>query len=56
MTFDAPAPLTADRMAMWVNGNVGKNGPIWMMPSHYVKQFHPKYGKDVPEDWDASAA
>ena len=53
MTFDAPAPLTADRMAMWVNGNVGKNGPIWMMPSHYVKQFHPKYGKDVPKNWDS---
>ncbi len=52
MTFDAPAPLTADRMAMWVNGNIGKNGPIWMMPSHYVKQFHPKYGKNVPADWD----
>ena len=42
MTFDAPAPLTADRMAMWVNGSIGKNGPIWMMPSHYVKQFHPE--------------
>src|SRR6478752_4071699 len=53
MTFDAPAPLTADRMAMWVNGNVGKNGPIWMMPSHYVKQFHPKYGKNVPDNWDS---
>ena len=53
MTFDAPAPLTADRMAMWVNGNIGKNGPIWMMPSHYVKQFHPKYGKDVPKNWDS---
>ena len=44
MTFDAPAPLTADRMAMWVNGNIGKNGPIWMMTSHYLKQFHPKTG------------
>ena len=52
MTFDAPAPLTADRMAMWVNGNIGKNGPIWMMPSHYLKQFHPKYGKNVPDNWD----
>jgi peptide/nickel transport system substrate-binding protein len=52
MTFDAPAPLAADRMAMWVNGNIGKNGPIWTMPAHYLKQFHPKTGKDVPEDWD----
>lgn len=52
LKFDAPAPLTADRMAMWVNGNIGKNGPIWMMPAHYLKQFHPKTGKDVPDDWD----
>jgi peptide/nickel transport system substrate-binding protein len=52
MTFDAPAPLTADRMAMWVNGNIGKNGPIWVMPSHYLKQFHPGTGKNVPDDWD----
>ncbi len=52
MTFDAPSPLTADRMAMWVNGNIGKNGPIWLMPSHYLKQFHPKFGKNVPDNWD----
>jgi peptide/nickel transport system substrate-binding protein len=52
MTFDAPAPLTADRMAMWVNGNIGHNGPIWVMPSHYLKQFHPDTGKNVPDDWD----
>ena len=53
LTFDAPAPLTADRMALWVNGNVGRNGPIWMMPSHYLQQFHPDTGTDVPDDWDA---
>ncbi|QGN32765.1 ABC transporter substrate-binding protein [Microlunatus sp. Gsoil 973] len=52
LTFDAPAPLTADRMAMWVNGNIGHNGPIWVMPSHYLKQFHPDTGKNVPDDWD----
>jgi len=52
MSFDAPAPLTGDRLAMWVNGNIGRNGPIWMMPSHYLKQFHPKYNKSVPDDWD----
>ena len=23
-----------------------------MMPSHYLKQFHPEYGKNVPKDWD----
>jgi peptide/nickel transport system substrate-binding protein len=23
-----------------------------MLPSHYVKQFHPKYNKKVPKNWD----
>ena len=40
-------------MAAYVNGAIGKNGAIWMMPSHYLKQFHPDYGKNVPKDWDA---
>ncbi|GAB3915698.1 peptide ABC transporter substrate-binding protein [Microlunatus endophyticus] len=53
LTFDTPAPLTADRMAAWVNGNTGRNGPIWTMPHHYLKQFHPSGGKDVGKDWDA---
>jgi peptide/nickel transport system substrate-binding protein len=50
MTFDAPAPLTADRLAMWVNGTIG-NGPKWMAPRHYAEQFHPKYNKSVPKNW-----
>jgi peptide/nickel transport system substrate-binding protein len=53
MTFDAPAPMTADKLAAWANGGNGDNGPIWMMPKHYLKQFHPKYGKNVPKDWDS---
>ena len=53
LTFDTPAPLTADRMAAYANGNIGKNGAIWMMPSHYLKQFHPDTGKNIPNDWDA---
>jgi peptide/nickel transport system substrate-binding protein len=52
MTFDAPAPLTADRLAMWVNGAIGLNGPTWVLPKHYAKQFHPKYNKSVPKNWD----
>ncbi|MFC7625580.1 ABC transporter substrate-binding protein [Microlunatus sp. GCM10028923] len=52
LTFDTPAPLTADKIAAWVNGNIGGNGPIWMMPSHYLKQFHPETGKDIPDNWD----
>ncbi|HET9224585.1 MAG TPA: ABC transporter substrate-binding protein [Roseiflexaceae bacterium] len=49
MTFDAPTPLTADRLAMWVNGFIG---PRWVAPAHYMKQFHPKYNtaaKDYAE-------
>ncbi|HEY9293233.1 MAG TPA: ABC transporter substrate-binding protein, partial [Microlunatus sp.] len=53
LTFDTPAPLTADRMAAYANGNIGKNGATWMMPSHYLKQFHPDTGKNVPKDWDS---
>jgi peptide/nickel transport system substrate-binding protein len=50
MTFDAPAPLTADRLAMWTNG-YGGNGPTWIVPSHYAKKFHPKYNKNAPKNW-----
>ena len=50
MTFDAPAPLTADRLAMWVKGTVG-NGAKWMVPAHFAKKYHPKYTKSAPKDW-----
>ncbi|MBM7785527.1 ABC transporter substrate-binding protein [Tenggerimyces flavus] len=53
MTFDAPAPLTAQRIAMWVNGPM-QNGPWWMVPAHYAKQFHPKYNKSAPKNWAAA--
>jgi len=33
---------------MWVNRGVG---PTWMEPKHYLSQFHPKYNKDVPDNW-----
>ncbi|MFD2079061.1 ABC transporter substrate-binding protein [Actinopolymorpha cephalotaxi] len=50
MKFDAPAPLTADRLAMWVKGTNG-NGPKWMVPAHFAKQYHPKYNKKVGKSW-----
>jgi peptide/nickel transport system substrate-binding protein len=50
MTFDAPAPLTADRLAMWTNGP-GGNGPTWIVPAHYAKQFHPHFNKNAPKTW-----
>jgi peptide/nickel transport system substrate-binding protein len=46
LVFDAPAPLTADRLAMWVNGFIG---PRWVAPAHYMKQFHPKYNTSVKD-------
>jgi len=51
MTYATPSPLTAKRLAMWVNANIG---PRWIVPAHYVKQFHPKYNtaeKDF-KDWN----
>jgi len=40
ITYGTPSPLTAKRLAMWVNANIG---PRWIVPMHYLKQFHPKY-------------
>lgn len=50
LTFDSSAPLLADRMATWTNGR-GGNGPMWIVPAHYAKKFHPKYNKKVAKDW-----
>ena len=55
MTYGTPAPLTAKRLAMWVNANIG---PRWIAPAHYLKQFHPKYNtadKDF-KDFNQKAA
>jgi len=49
MNFDAPAPLTADRLAMWVKR---PNGGAWVQPKQYLKQFHIKYNAGVdPNTW-----
>ena len=37
-------------------GGNGDNGPIWMMPKHYLKQFHPKYGPNVARTGPPPAA
>ena len=49
LVFDAPAPLTADRLAMWVNAGIG---PRWMAPKHYMEQFNPVLHNDKYKDWD----
>ena len=46
MKYDAPSPLVADRLAMWVNGDIG---PRWIAPKHYISQFHPKYNTAVKD-------
>jgi peptide/nickel transport system substrate-binding protein len=54
LTFDAPAPITPERLAAWVNSAAdgGSVGPLWMLPKHYVSQFHPKYNKSITRsDW-----
>ncbi|HAN16341.1 MAG TPA: ABC transporter substrate-binding protein, partial [Chloroflexi bacterium] len=40
LTYDAPTPLTADRLAMWVNRMIG---PRWMDPKHFLQEYHIKY-------------
>lgn len=49
MVFDAPAPLTADRLAMWVNMFIG---PAWVMPRHYMEQFNPVLNPTQYKDWE----
>ena len=44
MTFDAPAPITPERLAAWVNRGVG---PMWMQPKHYLEKLHPTYNKSI---------
>ena len=46
MTYDAPSPLVADRLAMWVNGDIG---PRWIAPKHYLSQFHPSYNSEYAD-------
>ena len=50
LVFDAPAPLTAERMATWINGSAG-GGPKWIVPKHFAQQFHPKYNPEIGDDW-----
>ncbi|MBC9728767.1 ABC transporter substrate-binding protein [Streptomyces sp. TRM68367] len=51
--WDTPQPLFPEHLATYVKGGLGTNGPTWVLPKHYLKQFHPKYNKKVPKDWDS---
>ena len=44
--YATPAPLTAKRLAMWVNANIG---PRWIAPKHYLTQFHPSYNSGITD-------
>lgn len=46
MTYGTPEPLTAKRLAMWVNANIG---PRWIIPAHYAKTLHPKFNTAEPD-------
>jgi peptide/nickel transport system substrate-binding protein len=46
LRYDTPAPLTLKRLAMWVNAGIG---PRWIVPEHYVRQFHPKYSDEYSD-------
>ena len=50
LTFKSPAPAAVERIAAWVNGNNGSNGAVWVVPRHYIKQFHPKYNHKIDPD------
>ena len=49
MKFDAPAPLTADRLAMWVNRGA-TDLPGWSQSTTWSSSI-PEYGQNVPKDW-----
>ena len=52
MQFDSPAPLTADRMAMWVKRDPLGGGGRWIDPKHYLAPYHIKYNSALnPADW-----
>jgi len=50
LRFDAPAPLTVERLALIIRGYGGIGGS-WIVPKHFVKQYHPKYNPKIGKDW-----
>jgi peptide/nickel transport system substrate-binding protein len=53
LSYDAPQPIVDGHLASYAKGAIGLNGAIWVIPKHYAKQFHPKYNKSVPKNWDS---
>lgn len=46
MKYSTPAPFTAIRLAIWIKNG---SGARWIVPSAYLKKFHPDYNKDVKD-------
>jgi peptide/nickel transport system substrate-binding protein len=44
--YTTPAPYTGIRLATWVKQG---SGARWIVPSAYMKKFHPDYNKDVKD-------
>lgn len=53
ISFDAPQPIVGDSLPAYTKGAINKNGPIWILPKHYLKKFHPKYNPKIKAGWDA---
>ncbi|HVX43603.1 MAG TPA: ABC transporter substrate-binding protein [Mycobacteriales bacterium] len=48
LKYDSPQPGLPLYLATGVTGHFN------ILPKHYLKQFHPKYNKSVPKDWDVT--
>ncbi len=48
-TFAAPSPLFPDRLAMWPNSGTPDDSEFFVIPKHYMEQFHPKYNTEVAD-------
>jgi peptide/nickel transport system substrate-binding protein len=52
LEYDSPAPLTVDRLAMWVKRDPLGGGGRWSDPKHYLAPFHIKYNPSLdPNTW-----
>lgn len=48
LVYDTPAPLLDLSMA---SGTYARHDGRFIVPSHFVKQYHPRYNKSVPKSW-----
>ena len=46
VTFTFPGPQSLFLQQIAVHGP-----PFWLLPKHYLEQFHKKFNPDLPDDW-----